>query len=1037
MCKLIHAILSTVIIVLLPIYLYAQVQTAASTASNIKFLSYLPKDYNEKDDHPLLIFLHGLGERGDNLEMVKKNGPPKLIEEGKWPSDRPFIVLSPQLPSSFTYWPSSIVNDIVEHAKKNYKVDVSRVYITGLSLGGNGAWEYVTNYPYKVAAVVPIAGWGSLSKACEMKDVPVWAFHGDADPTVSVSGSINMVNAINACAPQAQTKPKLTLYPEIGHDSWSMTYDLSAGHDIYTWLLSFTSSAATQNYPPTLWAGEDKIVKLPENNITISAGASDSDGFISSYQWIKISGKGAILEGVTTNRLLVSELEEGTYIFRLTVTDNDGATAWDEVKVTVLSDPKNQAPTVTAGEDKTIQLPQNSLILSGNADDVDGNIVTYLWVKVSGPEIVLNENSQADLKLRELSTGTYIFRLTVTDNKGATASAQVRVTVYSESESLNQPPTANAGEDKMLVLPENSVTLNGSGDDKDGVIIAYQWTKVSGPEATVADADKAMLKLNNLTEGTYTFRITVTDDKGATASDDTRVMVKPLPNQPPTANAGKNQLLHLPNNSIELRGSGIDSDGEITAYQWSKVSGPTASTAHAHTPLLALSDLLAGTYVFRLTVTDDRGDKASDDVQVIVNEPPTAHAGRERTIALPTNSTYLSGSGSDKDGTIVAYAWTKKSGPSVIMKNADTYLLLLDELREGTYVFRLEVTDNRGAKAWDEIMVIVLSENALPIVDAGRDKKIQLPTDNLQIVGSASDPDGIITSYSWTQMAGPPASMIGVNEPLLQLFDLIEGNYTFRLTIRDNVGASAFDEVNVIVERIRVEMFLTFTTIDNKCFGANEGSCRVSVTGGEAPYSYYWSNGMYTSNIDGLGAGNYTVTVTDKSGRSTKGAITIAQPEELNVDTQITNETNRGKDGKIDVNITGGSPPYVSKWSNGIVNKNNEGLSKGEYKLIIQDANGCSVIQSYQVDKIRQYDITIHPNPSYGRFNLNFNNLEANHYELKVYNTHGVLVFEMDNDITRTVQTETLDLSDKGKGIYFIKIIYDAKYGETKRVIVN
>src|SRR5690606_35216598 len=308
----------------------------------------------------------------------------------------------------------------------------------------------------------------------------------------------------------------------------------------------------------------------------------------------------------------------------------------------------------------------------------------------------------------------------------------------------------------------------------DGSIISYLWTKVSGPQVKMANADKPVLGLSNMVEGSYSFTLTVTDDRGATASDGGRVTVKPAPDLPPAANAGKDVVITLPNNSTKLNGAGTDSDGHIVGYQWSKVSGPTASLEDAYTATLSLSNLVSGVYVFRLTVTDDRGAKASDEVKVTVNTPPLANAGRDKTLTLPENSTYISGAGSDKDGTIVAYSWTKKSGPSAVMKNADTYLLLLSELNEGIYVFTLEVTDNKGAKAWDDVKLTVLSApNLPPTVNAGKDRKIQLPANSLQLIGSASDPDGQIASYLWEKKSGPKATMTGSEEPILKLSDLV------------------------------------------------------------------------------------------------------------------------------------------------------------------------------------------------------------------------------------------------------------------------
>lgn len=775
---------------------------------------------------------------------------------------------------------------------------------------------------------------------------------------------------------------------------------------------------------------------LPVNAITLNGSGKDEDGEIAAYLWTKISGPGVTVINTDKSNLLLNDLVEGTYIFKLTVTDNEGATASDEVQVTVNPAPKpeNQVPIANAGDDKTLTLPKDAITLTGSGEDKDGEIIAYLWAKVSGPEATMTDTDKSALKLSGLQAGTYIFKLSVTDNEGAIAFDEIKVIVRLAP---NQVPTVSAGNDKTLTLPNNSTTIEGSATDADGAIASYLWTKVAGPQAKMADADKAILSISNLVEGTYRFTLTVTDNRGATASDEVKVTIKPAPNQPPTANAGKDVMVTLPNNAIKLTGSGTDSDGQITGYQWAKVSGPDAAIADAYTETLSLTNLVAGVYTFRLTVTDNRGAKASDKVKVTVNTPPLANAGRDKTLTLPENSTYISGAGSDTDGTIVAYSWTKKSGPAAVMKNAETYLLLLSELKEGTYVFTLEVTDNRGAKAWDDVKLTVLpAPNLPPTVDAGRDKKIQLPSNSLQLIGKASDPDGQIVAYTWEKVSGPKATITGSNEPTLKLSDLIEGTYNFRLTVRDDRGAKASDEVKVIVERIITEMKLKFVTANNSCFGANEGEAFVTVAGGEMPYTYYWSNGENTESIANLGAGNYTLTVTDRTGRSVKGTVNISQPEELRVGAEIANETNRGNDGAINVKASGGTAPYTYEWSNGTTGADNEDLDTGEYMLLVRDANGCTVEQTYHIDKNKEYNTVIYPNPSDGRFNLSFDNLEAARYELRVYDSHGILVLEKNNDISSSLQIETLDLSEKGKGIYFIKIVYDGVHEETRRVIV-
>jgi predicted peptidase len=228
-------------VALVPVQPAVSYISSAIAATTIGYYAYLPEDhYYEADEtFPLLIFLHGSGEKGNGTTEVNRvlvHGPPKLVKNGR---AFPFIIISPQLPSSQGGWPVGLVDELIARARTAYRVDPTRIYVTGLSMGGYGTWAYAQARPNVVAAVVPIAGAGNPGSACAMKNVPAWALHGDADNTVDESGSINMVNAINACSPGPAVTAKLTIYPGVGHDSWTRTYDGSAGHDIYQWLLQY------------------------------------------------------------------------------------------------------------------------------------------------------------------------------------------------------------------------------------------------------------------------------------------------------------------------------------------------------------------------------------------------------------------------------------------------------------------------------------------------------------------------------------------------------------------------------------------------------------------------------------------------------------------------------------------------------------------------------------------------------------------------------------------------------------------------------
>jgi len=194
-----------------------------------KYLLYLPEGYGQKNKKwPMILFLHGAGERGSNLELVKKHGPPKIVEQKK---DFGFIVVSPQCPND-GWWTDKVevLINLVDEIAGKYNVDQERIYLTGLSMGGYGTWAMACAYPERFAAIVPICGGGQKFYARRLKDMPIWAFHGGKDQVVPVAESQAMVDAVKAFGGNA----KLTIYPEAMHDSWTQTYD---NPELYKWLL--------------------------------------------------------------------------------------------------------------------------------------------------------------------------------------------------------------------------------------------------------------------------------------------------------------------------------------------------------------------------------------------------------------------------------------------------------------------------------------------------------------------------------------------------------------------------------------------------------------------------------------------------------------------------------------------------------------------------------------------------------------------------------------------------------------------------------
>lgn len=191
-----------------------------------QYLLYLPENYEDQESWPLMLFLHGAGERGDDLNLVKVHGPPKLIEEGK---HFPFIVVSPQVPAG-EWWKTPFLDALLDEVIEQYNVDEDRIYVTGLSMGGFGTWELAMHYPNRFAAIAPICGGGNAFLACALRDVPIWNFHGEDDQVVPLDQSQAMVDALQRC----NGNVRFTIYPETGHDSWTETYD---NPELYEWFL--------------------------------------------------------------------------------------------------------------------------------------------------------------------------------------------------------------------------------------------------------------------------------------------------------------------------------------------------------------------------------------------------------------------------------------------------------------------------------------------------------------------------------------------------------------------------------------------------------------------------------------------------------------------------------------------------------------------------------------------------------------------------------------------------------------------------------
>lgn len=1020
-----------------------------SNGDYLGFLEYKPEDYAIKTTtkYPLIIFLHGIGERGNGtteLQKVSCCGLPRIIKRGHnmkftWNGKtESFIVLSPQCPKSYGMWPNLFIEELIAYAKNNLRVDPNRIFLTGLSMGGGGTFKYISTaaeQPKNLAAAATICAPCTFKEAKYVVDakLPTWFFHAADDAIALASCTESAVRKINALNPAV--KPIKTIWPTGGHVVWDRVYTdtnyrFQGIVNIYEWFLGQNKSLPA-NKLPVANAGNTINITTGTGIATLNASASsDVDGKIVRYVWKKIEGPAA---GVITNHFgpnssttVTGLTVAGTYKYELNVVDDRAAFTSDTVIVNVASGVaiENKAPLAKAGTDITITLPTNSVKLDGTAStDADGSIASYVWTKVSGPTASIATPNTAATSVNDLIEGTYVFKLTVTDNKGAKSEDQVSVIVKPAPVVPNVAPVAAAGRDITITLPVSRVTLDGAASyDEDGSIVTYSWTKTGGPAATVVSPNASATAVNNLTEGNYVFRLRITDNKGATDDDYVTVVVKPAPNSLPAANAGSDIVITLPDNKATLDGSAsADADGTLAAYEWTILSGPSQYIiVNATAATTDVTNLTEGTYKFRLHVTDDKGAIDADTVLVKVNPAaplpnvaPVAEAGADETISLPLDNVNLDGSASyDPDGSINTYSWSYLSGPeSFVIAAPQSSKTSVSGLVAGTYTFKFKIKDNDGALDADTVIVVVRQAelpppppNKEPVATAGQDQTITLPVNEVTVDGSLSnDEDGTLTNYSWLKISGPSQfNIVSPSYHITKIENLVEGTYAFRLQVKDNDGALGFDTIivkvlrapNVVpVSKAGADIKIQLPKNNVELNGMDSYDPDGSISG------YFWesisgpstvtiaSSSSMKTTVTGFAEGDYKfrLTVTDNEGKSASDVVLVSVSPEVvklipiakaGADIQVRmpepsiklNGTDSyDPDGSIEsfswvkvsgpggvtiINSTGATPSIM-------------GVSAGEYvfRLTIKDNDGLAASDVVNVTVLPEPVSTINENP--------------------------------------------------------------------------
>ncbi|NXG42043.1 K319L protein, partial [Psilopogon haemacephalus] len=473
---------------------------------------------------------------------------------------------------------------------------------------------------------------------------------------------------------------------------------------------------------------------------------------------------------------------------------------------------------VSAGDSVEVTLPKNEVQLNAFVlpEPPPRTTYSYEWELITHPKDYSGEmegkHSQT-LKLSKLTVGLYEFKVVV-DGENARGEGYVNVTVNPKPR-VNRPPVAIVSPQfQEISLPTISTVIDGSQSTDDDRIVSYHWEELRGPlREEKVSSDTAILTLTNLVPGNYTFSLTVVDSDGASNSTTANLTVNKAVDYPPVANAGPNQVITLPQNSITLYGNQSTDDHSIVSYEWllsPNSKGKVMEMQGVRTPVLQLSAMQEGDYTYQLIVTDSAGHQSTAEVTVIVqpenNKPPKADAGPDKELTLPVDSTTLDGSKSSDDQKIVSFLWEKTRGPDgVKLENANSSIATVTGLQVGTYEFTLTVKDERNLQSQSSVNVIVKEEiNKPPVAKIAGNVVITLPTNTAELDGSKSSDDKGIVSYLWTRDEGSPAAGEVLNNsdhhPVLLLSNLVEGTYTFHLRVTDAKGESDVERTTVEVK---------------------------------------------------------------------------------------------------------------------------------------------------------------------------------------------------------------------------------------------
>jgi len=583
-------------------------------------------------------------------------------------------------------------------------------------------------------------------------------------------------------------------------------------------LADVTVTVSEGNRPPTVVAGANQTLLLPQTTATLSATVTD-DGLPANGQltlsWTVVQAPGHVLFGAPTAATTSVTVDAaGFYRFRLTASDGQRSAAAN-IDLTVDA-PGNATPAVNVGADLTLTLGEVARLYGTVVDEPQTNLLTTLWTAESGPGPVTFEDDGARVTTASFAElGTWVLRLTADDGE-LTAFDELIVEVVAP---LNQPPSVNAGLDLSLTLPA-SATLSATATDDGlpGGPITWMWRQTAGPDVAVFDdATLASPQVTFPALGRYIL-VAAANDGQISGEDTVVVTVGDGVNTAPLVTAGPDATVAA---GLDLLMGGTVVDTDPVTVVWTLASGPglvtiLASDLTAPAVSQTVRFAVPGTYVFHLSA-DDGTLAAADELVVTVtpgtNLSPTVSAGADLSIYIEDNLAELQGTASD-DGLPPAGGlstwWSKVAGPgSVAFSDASSLTPTASFTAVGDYTLRLTASDTL-LSASDEVTVQVAAiVNLPPVVDAGADQSTSAARP-ITLVGAYADdafPRDRAETFAWSVTDGPGEVRFGSPTATMTTATFSEvGLYTLRLTVSDG-QATGFDELLVdVVENLAPEV---------------------------------------------------------------------------------------------------------------------------------------------------------------------------------------------------------------------------------------